>query len=197
MAISFPRTFPAIQPRGVTLRQHNVTGMNVSPGSLVPQVYKWPGERWELDLDFPPMYRAEAEELIAFVLSMEGPVGSFTMGDPSGQAPRGTAVSGVTATGAARSSTITLAGSGTLLAGDWISFQSHRWLHKLKTSVTLSGGGVSCEIWPALRVSLSGAATATTGAKGRFMLLETPEWSMGTGGIFQPPTLKALEDLRP
>lgn len=200
MAISFPLAFPTHRgPASVTIRPKSVNGMNVSPFSLVPQVYKWPGaERWEMDISFGPMSRANGEDWNAFFLSLEGPVGSFTMGDPSGQTPRGTATSGVTATGSVRATTITLAGSGTLLAGDWISFTSHRWLHKLKKSVTLSGGGVSAEIWPGLRAALSSAATATTAAKGRFMLTtEMPEWSVGRDGIHQPPMLKAIEDLRP
>lgn len=199
MAISFPLAFPSVRPpRAVTLRGRNVTGLNVSPGSLVPQVYKWPGERWELDIEFPPLRRALAEPIIAFLIALEGPIGSFTMGDPAGQVPRGTAASGVTATGTARVSTVTLKGSGTLLEGDWISFGSHRWLHKMKKSVTLSGGGVSAEIWPALRASLSDAAAATTGAKGRFMLqAEPPEWSEGVGDVVQLPLIRAVEDLRP
>lgn len=200
MAISFPLAFPTHRgPVSVTIRPKSVTGVNVSPFSLVPQVYKWPGaERWEMDISFGPMSRANGEAWNAFILSLEGPVGSFTMGDPSGQTPRGTATSGVTATGSARATSITLAGSGTLLEGDWISFSSHRWLHKMKKSVTLSGGGVTAEIWPGLRAALSGAATATTAAKGRFMLLtESPEWSVDLAGHHHPPMLKAIEDLRP
>lgn len=198
MAISFPLTFPTHRaPTGITIRQRNVVGMNVSPGSMVPQVYEWSGERWEADISLPPMVRADAEPWIAFAASLRGSVGYFTMGDPANDTPRGTASGSVTATGTVRARTITLGGgTGTLLAGDWISVGSNRWLHKVLANVTL-GATPSCEIWPALRGTLSSAAIAITAAKGRFMLIETPQWNIGPAGIYEPMMLKAIEDLRP
>ncbi|MGQ3310376.1 MAG: hypothetical protein ACT6UX_08470 [Reyranella sp.] len=165
----------------------------------MPQVYEWPGERWEMEFSYDPMERKHAEPLIVFATNLRGPVGSFTMGDPAGQVPRGTVAGSVTATGAIRARTITLSGgtSGTtLLAGDWISFGSSRWLHKVMADCTL-GGSPSLEIWPSLRAALSGSTLTYTAAKGRFMLIETPQWSIGPASIYEPMTLKAIEDLRP
>lgn len=201
MAFTYPRAFLTIRgPSEITIRQTNVVGMNVSPFSLVPQVYKWPGaERWEADIGFDPMDRATAEQWIAFFGSMDGSVGSFTMGDPAGQTPRGTVAGSVTATGSARARTITLSGgtsSTTLLAGDWISFNSNRWLHKVMADVTL-GGTPSCEIWPALRATIASATVTYTAAKGRFMLAETPQWTIGPASVYERLTIKAIEDLRP
>ncbi|HQS15041.1 hypothetical protein [Reyranella sp.] len=199
MAITFPRAFLTHRgPSEITIRQSNVVGMNVSPFSLVPQVYEWPGaERWEADIGFDPMDRATAEPWVAFFTSMRGPVGSFTMGDPAGASPRGTVSGSVTATGSVRSHTITLSGgTGTLLAGDWISFGSSRWLHKVMVDVTL-GSTPSCEIWPSLRAALSSSALTYSGAKGRFMLTETPQWTIGPASVYERLTIKAIEDLRP
>lgn len=198
MAISFPRTFLTHRgPSEITIRQTNVVGMNVSPFSLVPQVYDWGGERWEMEIGFDPMERKDAEPWVAFFASLRGPVGSFTAGDPAGQTPRGTVSGSVTATGSIRSHTITLGGgSGTLSAGDWISFGSNRWLHKVVADVTL-GGTPSCEIWPSLRAALSSSALTYTGAKGRFMLTETPQWTIGPASVYDRLTIKAIEDLRP
>jgi len=199
MAFTFPRAFLTHRgPSEITIRQTNVVGMNVSPFSLVPQVYEWSGaERWEAEIGFDPMDRATAEPWVAFFSSMRGPVGSFTMGDPAGQTPRGTASGSVTATGSVRSHTITLSGgSGTLLAGDWISFDSSRRLHKVLADVTL-GGTPSCEIWPALRATIASATVTYTGAKGRFMLTEPPQWTIGPASIYERLTIKAIEDLRP
>ena len=198
MAFTYPRAWPAL--RGVAeiaFTPFSVSAMNVSPLSLEAQVYGWPGERWEVDVSFVAMKRADAERWIAFFTSLRGKVGSFTLGDPAGQVPRGTASGSVTATGDERARTVTLSGgSGTLLEGDWISFDSHRRLHKVLADVTL-GGSVSCEIWPSLRATLSSAPVALSGAKGRFMLMEPPRWSIGLADIYRPPSIKAYEDRRP
>lgn len=197
MAISYPLAFPTHKGvRSITIRQRKVVGLSMSPFSLIPQTYEHPGEMWEADITLPPMNRAAGEAWIAWLASLRGSVGSFTMGDPAGATSRGGASGSPTATGSIRARTITVSGgSGSLYAGDWISLGG-RYLHKVLANVAL-GGSASVEIWPALRAAVSGAACTVNGATGRWFLAETPGWDIDVASIYRPQTIKALEDLRP
>lgn len=194
MAISFPRSFLTHKkPSRITIRPSKADGVATSPFDFTQQVYEFVGERWLADITFPPMARPDAEKWIAWLVSLRGHHGSFTMGDPNGTAPRGTASGSVTVTGSVRARTVTVSGSGTLLAGDWISI-GNRYLHKVTADASLTG---SVEIWPALRTTVSGASASTSNAVGQWMLAELPEWTIDRGGsVYQIGTVKAVEDMR-
>jgi hypothetical protein len=197
MAVTYPLSFPTHKnPRGVLIRQRKVVGVNTSPGSLVTQTYEWPGERWEAELTFAPMNRADAETWMAWLTSLRGSVGSCLIGDPSGTAPRGTATGVATATGSILSRTITTTGSGTLKAGDWLQIGTGATsrLYKVLTDGTLGSGSI--DIWPALRAAASGATLTYTSAKGVFMQSGTPEIQVMMGGIYQISPASFYEDLR-
>jgi hypothetical protein len=198
MAITFPRAFLTHKkPSAINISMEKADGVAASPFDLSEQVYEWVGERWLAEISFPPMNRANAEAWIGWLTSLRGAFGSFTMGDPNGLTARGTASGSPTASGTIRARTITVAGgSGTLLVGDWISFSSNRWLHKVTADVTL-GGSVSVEIWPALRAPLSGSAMAVTNPMGRWRLAEKPSWSIDQGGtMYHIAPVRAVEDMR-
>lgn len=193
MAVSYPLALPTHKNlRGITFTEIKKVGENVAPGSGVPQFYEWPWEQWQADIELGPMSRADAEPWIAWATALRGKIGTFTLGDPNGAAPRGTASGLITGVGTAGMRTITLSGSaGTLLAGDWLSVGSSRWLHKVTVNGTANG---AVDIWPALRVDVSGSV-AIVNARGRFRLVEPPSWSIDVAKHYRPGVIKAVEDL--
>jgi hypothetical protein len=91
MAISYPRDLPTnIGFAQVTLRAVNQTAMTMSPFTYKQQIYNHSGQRWEAECQVPPLKRDDAEEWIAWLLSMNGRAGTFLMGDPLGDTARGT-----------------------------------------------------------------------------------------------------------
>ncbi|MFO1081869.1 MAG: hypothetical protein U1E23_14720 [Reyranellaceae bacterium] len=199
MTITYPLSLPAARkPRSIVLRPRNVVGVNESPGSLVQQTYKFPGERWEADVSLPLMGRADGEAWAAFLTSLQGPYGSFLLGDPAHTAPRGSVSGSVTATGAAMAYVVTLSGgSGSFAVGDWISV-SHSGvprLYKILNAPSAAGG--TADIWPALRGAVSGAAVTYLSPTGRFMLTgNPPEYTRDSAGRIQIGAFTAVEDLR-
>ncbi len=209
---SFPLAFPSTPVRGITLRPRKVVGVNTSPGSLVSQVYEWPGERWEAEVSFPPLARAAAENLVAWLISLRGGVGSFLMGDPAGAVPRGAAASNA-GTPQVDGAQLALArvlniktGLGAtanwLRAGDWISLGtgSARRLHKVLADAALdSSGKATLDIWPALRANVANNATVyVSSATGRFMLGGgAVDYAIDAASHYRAATLSCIEDLRP
>lgn len=193
MAISYPRAFPTHDGiAGIHIEAQKAQGASFSPYNWVPKVYEHPGERWSLEISLPAMKRATAAPWIAWLASLNGMVGSFNCGDPSAATPQGTASGTWQCTGAIRAKTVTLVGSGTLKAGDYVTIQN-RYLHMI---VQDGVGGGAFEIWPGLRIPCVGTTTQVTSPYGRWMLMDMPSWAVGLADIHQPATIKAVEDLR-
>ena len=90
MAISYPLTLPShTGMMNVTFRAVNQTAMTMSPFSFKQQIHNHLGERWEAEVQLPPMRRTDADQWIAFLLSLKGRSGTFLMGDPRGATARG------------------------------------------------------------------------------------------------------------
>ncbi|HZQ01418.1 MAG TPA: hypothetical protein VFB13_17870 [Reyranella sp.] len=209
---TYPLAFPTYTGvKGATIRYNKVVGQSTSPGSLVTQVYEWPGERWEADIQLPVMTRANAEQWAAWLLSLRGPVGSFLMGDPSGAVPRGAASSAsgsptVSGTNSALSRTLAIATTGLgsvsnwLLPGDWIQLGSGATtrLYKNLTAASLVANAVTLDITPPLRVAPNpGDPVVVSGALGKFMLSSGQvQHAIDNALHFTPATIAAVEDLR-
>ena len=65
--------------------------MSMSPFTYQQQAVAHAGQRWEVDVTLPAMNRADAEQWVAFLVSLRGRFGTFTLGDPVGASPRGSA----------------------------------------------------------------------------------------------------------
>lgn len=90
MAIVFPLAFPSTPaPRSVVWRPQSVVARTESPFSLSQQIQAHQGQRWVVEMDFPPMTRAQAEEFIALQLSANGMEGTFLLPAFGGKTPRG------------------------------------------------------------------------------------------------------------
>jgi hypothetical protein len=174
LAISYPLALPtSIGIAQISLSANNAVSLTQSPFTFQQQVIRHPGQRWTASVTIPPVRRDLAEPWVAFLLALNGPVGTFLLGDPNAKAPRGTATS-ATITGAAGSSSPTITMTGTLLAGDYIQIGSAGTSTLHKVLVDRNGTG-TIEIWPALRSTVTAATVTLTNTVGRFRLSGTQQ----------------------
>lgn len=190
--ISYPLTFPTVKaPRSFAIRAGAVVGVQPSPLTLEHTVYVWPGDGWELDIEFPPLNgRAEAAAVIAFLLKLNGMEGTFLAGDPLNTSPRGTwagaspLVVGAHVAGVKTVAIDGLAAGATGKEMDWIQFGSGSTarLHQVVQDFTANGSGeATLEIWPRTRAALADNAPITLASpQGLWRLASnTTGWSVG------------------
>lgn len=188
MAITYPLSLPTtIGVANITFTAENAMAISESPFTFNQQVLYHPGQRWKASISLPPIKRQDAEDWIAFLLSMKVNPGlsvpSFLLGDPNGATPRGSAATtpGTPLVNGANQTGNTLAIDGLpinttnyLRAGDYIQLGSGATatLHKVLTQTDSNASGqATVDIWPSLRSSPADNATVTvSGCKGRFRL---------------------------
>lgn len=195
MALTYPLTVvPELVWRGARFAARNAAAMRASPFTGQQQVYAHPGEWWLLDVELPPLSRANAEEVVGFGLGLNGVEGTFLMAPPGNQSGvRGTWAGGSPLVNGASQTGKTLAVDGlsagaTILRGDWFSLGSgsSTRLHKVTYPSTANGSGqANLEIWPRLRSSPADNAPLTiNGPLGHWRLLEPIEWDIGLAMIY-------------
>jgi hypothetical protein len=186
MSISYPLTPPgALRVAKLTLTARAVVGVAESPFTLEQQVYTHPGQGWMAEVYCPPLLRANAEQVLAFLLALNGRQGTFYLGDSAATTPRGTIAGSATCYGTqtAAGTTLTLTGhTGTLAVGDWLQISTS--LYKV-TQVNSAG---NVDVWPRLRSAHAGGTAITyNSAKGVFRLTSSAtKWdidAMRTYGI--------------
>ena len=181
MAISYPLTPPSpFNLSRLSFTGVSATSRNTSPFTLQTQQYNWPGQAWLGSVDCPPMKRADAEEIVAFLLKAQR--GTFYFQDYANTAPRGAVTGTLTVTTAtANGTTLTFGGAtGSFAVGDWLQISTS--LYKV---VQLNGVG-SVDLFPALRKSYAGGTAITyANAKGVFRLASpSTEWAIGEASIY-------------
>ena len=181
MAISYPLT----PPSPFNLSQLSFTGVsatsrNTSPFTLQTQQYNWPGQAWLGSVDCPPMKRADAEEIVSFLLKAQR--GTFYFQDYANPLNRGGVTGTLTvASATANGTTLGISGaSGSFAVGDWLQISTS--LYK----VVQSNSSSSVDVFPALRKSYAGGTAITyANAKGVFRLASpSTEWSIGEASIY-------------
>ena len=192
MAISYPRSLPTHTGiRSIELTAMSASRITESPVSFAQQVVAHTGQRWEAVVTLPPMTRADAEQWIAWAMSMRGHVGTFTMGDPSAATPRGSAGGSPVVNGASQTGgSIVLDGAATsqtgwLKAGDYIQIGTT--LHKVLTDADTDGrGNVTLDIWPDLRTSPADNASVTVSSATGLWSLATPavRWNVNEMTVY-------------
>jgi len=181
MAILYPRDLPTnIGFAQVTLRAVNQTAMSMSPFTYKQQIYNHSGQRWEAECQVPPIKRDDAEEWIAWLLSLNGRAGTFLMGDPLGGTARGTLGGSPVVNGADQvGGSLSIDGCSNnitnwLKAGDYLQLGSGSTatLHKELQNVNTTGSGqASLDLWPYMRTApVDGSIVITSNAVGRFRL---------------------------
>lgn len=195
MSISYPVAFPDLGIKSMTIRAVSVVGMNQSPFTGQQQVYKHQGQWFEAEVTLPPMKRADAEQIAAFLLKLNGRYGTFTLGDPANTAPRGVGTGTPLVYGASQTGGElitdgwTVSTTGILKAGDWIQLGSGSAtrLHKVLNDVNSNASGVaSLDIWPNLRSSpADNAAITLISPKGQWRLSSNQsEYSIDEASIY-------------
>jgi hypothetical protein len=194
MAITYPLALPSTAIRAISLTAVDVIGAGQSPFTLTEQFQQHAGQRWEADIELPPMVRADAEAWITFLLALKGRLGTFLLRDAVSGAPLGAwagtpLVKGAHSAGASAVTVDGLTVATTIKAGDYIQFGSgaSSRLHKVLIDTTANGSGEAVlDLWPNLREALSdNAAVVTSNAVGLFRLAaNSRSWDIGLAQIY-------------
>jgi hypothetical protein len=195
MAITFPLSLPTQSAIAkIRLSANEIVGISQSPFTAAQQVYKYPGQFWEADVTLPPMKRADAEYWVAFLLKLNGPFGTFLLGDPLGATARGVATGTPLVNGGSQvgneliTDGWTVSQTGILRAGDYIQLGSGATaqLYKILDDVNSDGSGnATLTIWPSLRSSPSDNATIIVSSpKGVFRLTTPASWDIDEASIY-------------
>ena len=187
MAISYPLTPPSpFNLSRLSLTGVSATSRNTSPFTLQTQQYNWPGQAWLGSVDCPPMKRADAEEIIAFLLKAQR--GTFYFQDYANPLNRGGVTGNLAvASATANGTTLGISGaSGQFAVGDWLQISTS--LYKVVESTSSS----SVDVFPALRKSYAGGTSIIYGrpgnadrAQGVFRLASpSTEWAIGEASIY-------------
>jgi hypothetical protein len=181
MAITYPLTPPSpFNLSRLSLTGVSATSRNTSPFTLQTQQYNWPGQAWLGSVDCPPMKRADAEQIVAFLLAAQR--GTFYFQDYANPTNRGGVTGTLTVTTAtANGTTLTFGGAtGSFAVGDWLQISTS--LYK----VVQVNSSSSVDLFPALRKSYAGGTAITyANAKGVFRLASpSTEWSIGEASIY-------------
>ena len=184
MAISYPLSLPATNSVSeITLTAINAVAYSRSPFTFTGQAHAYAGEMWSADITLKPMREADAEAWSAWLTALRGQFGTFLLGNPFRNSPRGTA-SAATITGSAGDRSVTVAKSGTLLAGDYFQLGTTSQARLYKVLEDSSGSG-TLEIWPSLRANASGVAADLTSPVGAFRLSSNEaSWSVNNLAVY-------------
>lgn len=184
MAISYPLSLPTHTGiASIELRAINAVAYSQSPFTFAGQAHAYSGQMWQADISLPAMKRADAEQWIAFLVSLRGQYGTFTLNDPSATSPRGTATA-ATISGSTGDSSVSVTMTGTLLAGDYIQLGTGANARLHKVLQDQSGTG-TLEIWPALRANQSSVSADLTSASGVFRLASNQQsWSVNEASVY-------------
>lgn len=198
MAISYPLTMPTHTGiRNVDLRATNAVAYSRSPFTFSGQAHAYAGKAWQADITLPPMKRTNAEQWIAFLLSLKGQLGTFYLGDPRACTPLGSArdadtilVNGAVSSG----DTINIDSAPAsqtdyLKAGDYmqIGAGTSRQLFKVLTNVDTNGSGqATVDVWPNVRTTIANNSAVTVqSAKGIFRLITNEQaFSINEASIY-------------
>ena len=186
MAISYPLNFPSSpKPRSAVIRAVSKVGISESPFTFSTQKQVHAGQRWEMDIELPPMTKAQAGEWIGFLLSLNGREGTVLVPDPDRRTAQGVATGTPLIDGASQTgSTITTDGwtaatSDILKAGDMIQVGNYMYMVVQDVS-SGAGGSATLEIWPDLRGSPADDAVITVADCKTLMRLASNEMGWST-----------------
>jgi hypothetical protein len=196
MAISYPLSMPTnTRIRSIELRAVNAVAYSRSPFTFAGQAFAYAGQMWQADVTLPPMKRADAEQWLAWLVSLRGSLGTFLLGDPLGCVARGVATgTPIIKGGSQTGGTINIDGAtsgvtGWLKAGDYVQIGSGGTarLHKVLQDANSDGSGnVTLELWPHVRTApADNAAVTVSSAKGLFRLASNEQaWSINEASIY-------------
>lgn len=184
MTLSYPLTMPTATMgiAEIELRAENAVAVTQSPFTFKQQIFRHAGQRWSARVGIAPVNRAYGEPWIAFLTALNGPYGTFLLGDPLGTQPRGAVGTAMVLINLSRTigqDTLSLKGlpvstAGVFRAGDYLQLGSGATatLHKVLQDAASNGSGITVvDIWPAVRRSVAVDEVVTyVNARGVFRL---------------------------
>ena len=188
MPVSYPLALPAaFRSAEVTITAENLVSVWSGAYDLTEQVYELPGKRWHVAIKVPSMSPVYAEQIVGWLLALNGRAGTFYCNDTSHRTPFGVATGTPTLNGTqtAQSMDLLTTGwtpnvTGILKAGDWVqvSAGSTAKLHKVCFDANSdSSGNADLIVWPRLRSAYAGGTSiTTTNAAGIFYLKSDPSY---------------------
>jgi len=204
MTISYPVALPTTRtPRSIQFMARTVVGLSMSPFTFEQQAYEHQGQCWMWNVQYGEMNRADAEALVGFLLSLNGRLGTFTMGDPMGASPRGTWAGAPKVLGAHAAGVTSVAMDGftaaaTVKAGDYVQRGSGSTarLYKVTQDATADGSGLlTLELWPRLRAALADNDTFTTSNTVGLFRLTSNDMSWDINDVRYGLSFDAMEGL--
>lgn len=202
---SYPLTFPTVS--GVKTQRFALTrtvSVSASPFTGQEQVFQHEGEFWTTQITFPPMLKAKAAVVIAFLLQLRGRRGTFKIGDQDRKTIQGVATGTIRVNGASQTGNqVALDGfanstSNVFKAGDYITIGSYLYMVTEDVSSN-SSGEADVKIEPALRQgieTIADNATVTYSNTTTIMRLDSNETGWDTDEVSKYGiTLSASESL--
>ena len=186
MTISYPRTFPTSpKPRKARIIARSIIGTTESIYTFSTQKQEHAGQRWEMDLEMPPMTKADAGQWIAFLVSLNGKQGTVLVPDPDRTAPQGVGTGTPLVDGASQSGAVlvtngwTISTTAIMSAGDLIQVGNYSYM-VLVDANSDGSGTATLDIWPDLRSSPANDAAITVNNCKTLMQLATNEMAWST-----------------
>src|SRR5580693_1533588 len=113
-------------PATIDFMAEDTVAVSVSPFTGQQQVQDWQASHLSASVSMPALTHVQAQQWIAFLMSLRGQANVFQLGDPLAVSPQGSGLGAPVVDGAAqRGYAINLRGftpgaAGVLLPGDWI-----------------------------------------------------------------------------
>jgi len=180
MAIAYPLEMPSTPgPKRVNLFAVSNVAISRSPYTMKEHIHVHSGMAWGAEITLPTLTRDQAEEWTSWLLKLNGPQGTFYLGDPLAAEPRGYGSTGVLVKGAGQTGQSLLVDglptsiTNVIRAGDYIEVEQR--LYKVLNDVDSNGSGeATLDIWPRLRSApLDNSNVLTRNCRGLFRLTQT------------------------
>lgn len=198
MAITYPLNLPTNTGiASIEFRALNAVAYSRSPFTFAGQAHEYAGKMWTADITLPAMKRSDAEQWVAWLISLKGKLGTFYLGDPLATTPLGSARNsdGLLVDGAVSSGdTIDIDGAPTsqtdyLKAGDYLQIGTgtSRQLFKVLADVDTDGtGSATVDVWPNVRTTIADNASVTVeSTQGIFRLVSNEQaYSINEASIY-------------
>lgn len=192
--------FPSIAPTEMSIGVITNTRTFTSPFTGAVQTAQRAGERLRLRMTFRNMYDADRQELLAFLMKLNGQEHRFTVHDYS-NTQRGTFGGTPRVKGAGQTGGTLLIDGCTPAVTNWIhagdQFQVGNELKIMTSNGNSDGAGeVLLRFQPSLRTSPADNALITTSSPvAVWMLTSDVDWSTGAGPLFSDFMVEAVEDV--
>lgn len=146
-----------IRNAAVTLTSVTNGHREMSPYSFDQTPYDFMGGMWQATIDLTHLDGRESAEAWAWLLSLQGPVGSFELPALDYDGPFGAItadpVVALSAPVRGQSLTVTLAAGNFLVAGDQVTIDGH--LHSVTGAAAKVGSDQVLTLWPRLRADVA------------------------------------------